>query len=292
MQKREAYPGGSERPRRWRYTIGIVGGLGPYAHLELERHLLAAAARRLEGPPRDQDYPEWIVSSIPATPDRTLALLGEGPSPLPWLVRSVQRLQGSPETRGADFAVIACNTAHAYLEQLRRQVRIPILDIITETVEEVGRRLGPSGRVGILATTGTLRAELYRKAAARAAIPLQTISLLDCRSAEGDGEWLQEHLVMEPVYGPLCGGVRAGGGVKSGGFTDGDGTSAAAGPLRRAVQLLGEAGAEIVVTGCSEIPLALGPLPVEGVSLLDPVQVAADVSVAIAAGERPLPGDR
>jgi hypothetical protein len=46
------------------------------------------------------------------------------------------------------------------------------------------------------------------------------------------------------------------------------------------------------VTACTEIPLALGDLPVEGINLLGPMQAAADVSVAIAAGERPLPGDR
>ena len=96
---------------------------------------------------------------------------------------------------------------------------------------------------------------------------------------------------MEPPYGPLRCGVRMGGGVKSGGCADGREVSTLAGPLRRAVRLLGEAGADIVVTACTDIPLALGDLSVEGISLLDPMQVAADVSVAIAADERPLPGD-
>ncbi len=32
------------RPGAWMRTIGIVGGLGPYAHLELERRLLAAVS--------------------------------------------------------------------------------------------------------------------------------------------------------------------------------------------------------------------------------------------------------
>jgi aspartate racemase len=275
----------------WRHTIGIVGGLGPYAHLELERHLLAAAARRLGRPLRDQDYPAWVLSSIPATPDRTVALLGEGPSPLPWLVRSAKQLEGSPESPGAGFIVIACNTAHAWLEELRAQVEVPILDVVSETVREAGRRVGPGSRIGILATTGTLRAELYQRAAAKSGSPLKIVSLLDCSSDEESGEWLQEYLVMEPIYGPLRGGVRTGGGVKSGGCVGGEGAKALAEPLRRAVRLLGEAGANIVVTACTEVPVALGDLQVEGISLLDPMRVAADVSVAIALGERPLPDD-
>ena len=36
----------------WKRTIGIVGGLGPHAHLEFERLLLRAAMRIPIGPER------------------------------------------------------------------------------------------------------------------------------------------------------------------------------------------------------------------------------------------------
>ena len=77
--------------------IGIAGGMGPFAHLDFERKLLESA-RELMGASRDQDYPEWVVSSVPATPDRTLAFIGEGEDPLPYLERSLLRLQGVAET--------------------------------------------------------------------------------------------------------------------------------------------------------------------------------------------------
>ena len=67
------------RAGQTRRVIGIAGGMGPYAHLEFERRLLAAVER----PSSDQEYPEWVVSSIPDTPDRTVALLEGGPSPIP-----------------------------------------------------------------------------------------------------------------------------------------------------------------------------------------------------------------
>lgn len=75
--------------RIWQRVIGIVGGLGPHAHIEFERRLLAAITQ----PSSDQDYPEWVVSSIPQTPDRTAALLEGGPSPVSCLVRASS---GSP----------------------------------------------------------------------------------------------------------------------------------------------------------------------------------------------------
>jgi aspartate racemase len=126
----------------WKRVIGIMGGLGPHAHIELERLILAATADILGRPAQDQDYPAWILSSVPATPDRTAALLSGGPSPLAALEESARRLCGR---FGADFAVIPCNTAHAFLEELRPRVSIPIFDMVTETVKEALERVGPSG---------------------------------------------------------------------------------------------------------------------------------------------------
>ena len=50
---------------RWKHTIGIIGGLGPYAHIEFETLLLSAAETALGGAALDQDYPSWVLSSMP-----------------------------------------------------------------------------------------------------------------------------------------------------------------------------------------------------------------------------------
>jgi aspartate racemase len=134
--------------------------MGPHAHVEFERRLLAA----VENPSSDQDYPEWVVSSIPSTPDRTAALLEGGPSPVPWLLRSFERL-----ALCADFGVMTCVTGHAFLDEVRARVRLPILDLVEVTLAEAARRFGPEARIGILATTGALRGGVYRDTAARTA---------------------------------------------------------------------------------------------------------------------------
>lgn len=255
-------------------VIGIVGGLGPHAHIELERLLLAAMAQRLGRPPTDQDYPEWIVSSIPSTPDRTRALLDHGPSPVPALLRSLQRLA----TAGADFGIIPCNTAHAFIDELRAGSPIPIVDMIEATLARAVELAPAPARLGLLATTGTCRARLYHDRVAR--IPgLELVSLLDLPG----GEALHEELVMTPIYGPLReGGERIPGGIKAGIQTP-EITAA----LRLAVQHLADVGAALVICGCTEIPLALGHEPSQGTPLLDPMQALASRALAVASGDTP-----
>lgn len=260
----------------WQRVIGIAGGMGPHAHLEFERRLLAA----IENPSSDQEYPEWVVSSVPDTPDRTVALLEQGVSPMPWLLRSVERLASC-----TDFAVVTCITAHAYLDEIRSQVPLPILDIVEVTLLEAARRFGPKARVGVLATTGALRGLVYRRAADRVAPGLDLISLLDL--AEGDA--VQEKLTMRPIYGPMREGRRQTGGIKAGGTRDPETGVAHRDSLAAAVHLLADAGAACVITGCTEIPLSVGREPLDGIPLLDPLDLGAREAVRIARGELALP---
>lgn len=259
----------------WQRVIGIVGGLGPHAHIEFERRLLAA----VESPTGDQEYPEWIVMSIPHTPDRTKALLESGPSPVPTLLQALERLAVS-----ADFAVIACMTAHAFLDEIRPRAPLPVLDVVDLTLAEAERRFGGT-RIGVLATTGALRSDVYSRAGACLGSGLELVSLLDLPG----GEELQEALVMRPIYGPLHEGRRLAGGIKSGADRDPETEIPHRATLAAAVCALAGAGASCVVTGCTEIPLALGREPVEGIPLLDPLDLAAREAVRIARGERPLP---
>lgn len=282
----------TDRHRRdhlaWKRVIGIVGGLGPHAHIELERLMLQAASDRLDRPANDQDYPEWVLSSVPGTPDRTRAIIGEGPSPFAELARSLSRLSGSAPPWRADFAVIACNTAHHYLDALRQISPIPILDMVGETIATAGKRISKGARLGILATSGTLQAGLYPSAAKRLGLHVEIISLLNCTHAGCCGDELQERLVMEPIYGPIAGDRRTGGGIKSGLLSSTQSNDAKA-RLVEAVQILTRAGAEMVVLGCTELPLALGRQAVQGTPVLDPLEVAANAAVEIALDERPLP---
>jgi aspartate racemase len=261
--------------RRQKQVIGIVGGLGPYAHIDLERKLLRAAYE-IVGAHADQSFPEWIVSSAPQTPDRTQAIEGRAPDPTPWLVASVKRLERGRSgrlARGADFAIIPCITSHAFFGELRHRTSIDILDMIDETASYI-TRLHPRSKVGVLATTGTLKRRLFHdKLKRHGHAPL---SLFDVP----DGEELQRRYVMEAIYGPWRAGRFGCGGIKS------------CGPrpeharlLRKAAKILVDAlHVDVIVAGCTEIPLALTKPKILGVPLIDPVGVLACAAVRRAYG--------
>jgi aspartate racemase len=263
----------------WKHVIGVLGGLGPHSHIEFESLLLEATGKALRRPLLDQDYPPWVLSSLPATPDRTRALLEGAESPVEALVESASRLSA------ASFAVIPCNTAHAFLEELRRRSPLPFLDMIQVTAERAVERAGARGGIGILAASGTLKAELFQKKIRALRPHALVVSPLDL---EG-GETLQERLVMEPIFGPRSNEGRAGGGIKSGAFRDPEKREGLGAPLREAARKLWDAGASIVLTACTEIPLVLGRESVGEIPLLDPMAVAAEEAIEIALGRKPLP---
>jgi aspartate racemase len=139
-------------------TVGILGGMGPLATLELFRRILAMTPAS-----RDQDHLRIVIDNNPHIPDRTAAILQAGEDALPLLRRTARGL----ENAGADFIAIPCNSAHHYLEGIQEAVHIPVLDMIGETVGRIKEH-----EVGLLATDGVLRARVYHKMCERKGIDL------------------------------------------------------------------------------------------------------------------------
>lgn len=132
--------------------LGILGGLGPmssaYLYKMITEHTKADC---------DQDHINIILNSRASTPDRTDYILGKSvESPLPYMVEDAKKL----ETYGADGIIIACNTAHYFLDEVRSAVNVPVPSIIYETVDFLKK----SGfkKTGILATSGTISAGSYQ----------------------------------------------------------------------------------------------------------------------------------
>ena len=107
--------------------IGILGGLGPLAHIDFEKKLLDTASTM------QLCYPSWVLSSLPNTPDRTEFILGTGADPRAALRTSI----GYLKTAGANFICSPCNTAHFFLPALVDEFSLPLESIITQTVKTV-----------------------------------------------------------------------------------------------------------------------------------------------------------
>ncbi|GGL44159.1 aspartate racemase [Phycicoccus endophyticus] len=195
---------------------------------------------------RDQDHVDLLVWQHGSIPDRTGFLRGENESPEPALVADVVAL----ERAGATFVAIPCNTALVWVEQMRAAVGIEVLDTVDETVAAARTAVPGLGRLGVLATDGTLAAGTYANAAARAGVELV----------------LPEDAVQRETMSIIYDGVKAGRPVPRDRF------DAVVGHLR-------ERGAEAVALGCTELSVLRGELGVEDPTVVDSIDAVAAATI-------------
>jgi len=225
-------------------VIGILGGMGPLATVELFKRIVLKTPAR-----RDQDHLRIIIYNNPKIPDRTAYILGKGENPLPELIKSAKKL----ESCGADFIIMPCNTAHYFLEEIQKAIRIPIISMIEATAEYI-EKLGLR-KVGLLATTGTIVAGIYQRSLRRRGIEVITPSERD------------QEKVMKGIYE----------GVKAGNLKLGR-------ELLLEIAKKLEKVSEGIIAGCTEVSVALKQEDLN-VPLIDPLDIIAEKAVRLALGE-------
>ncbi len=232
--------------------IGILGGMGPEATIDLFTKIVKGT-----GAKKDQDHLRILIDNNPKIPDRTLAIQGKGPSPLSQMVRSAKAL----ERAGADFMIIPCVTAHYYHRSLQQKIRIPILHLVEETASYIQAYLRGIRKIGLVATSGTIRTGLFQASLHRAGKEL----LIPPRE-------VQEKSVMKAIYGKD--GIKAiGPSEKSKRL------------VQKVCRLLIRQGAQAIIAGCTEIPLVLkqGDVPVP---VIDPLSILAGAALKKARRKR------
>jgi aspartate racemase len=204
--------------------IGILGGMGPEATLCLFQKII-----KNTGAMRDQDHFRVLIDSNPKIPDRTPAMLGQGETPLPMMIVTAKNL----ERAGADFIAMPCVSAHYFIQELREAVAVPVVSIIDEVAGAIENLLPDMERIGLIATTGTVRAGLFQDRLSKAGIEVLVPNPDD-----------QENLIMSAIFGVT--GIKAG-------FT----SSENKGKILRASRALIEKGAQGIIAGCTEVPLVV-----------------------------------
>ena len=187
-----------------------------------------------------------------------MAILHGGPSPVPALRRGLRALSRA----GADFAVISCISAHYFYPRITPTSPIPVLSLIDETLAAIGKMRPVPKTIGLLATTGTVRSGIIARAFEAAGIAVLTPSARD------------QKRVMTAIYGKK--GVKAG-------FTEGPPRAIL---LEIAADLISR-GAQAVMAGCTEVPLALRAVDLP-VPLIEPMTIGARAAIR-RAGARPKP---
>ena len=231
-------------------TIGILGGMGPQAGFDLATTVTAETLAS-----RDQDHIPVVVWSQPGIPDRTAWLSDSSAAdPAPAMVEGFRAL----ERAGAGVAGMACNTAHTPIlfDRVRAELdhagaRIRILHLIEETVAGIRQTHPGLQKVGILATRGTLTARLYHAA-------LEEAGFAPISHEDPDR-------LTDAIYHPAK-GIKA---------CAHQATHFAREEVESAVRELTRRGAEAIILGCTELPLALPGTAFEGITLVNPTRMLA-----------------
>lgn len=200
--------------------LGVLGGMGPLAGA-------AFALRMVQLTPADNDQQHIpvLLCNDPAIPDRSSALMGNGPSPLPAMLRGIATLVAG----GADCIAIPCNTAHLWFDELQAASPVRLLHIVESVVADLRRQGVTQGKVGILGTPATIAMGLYQRY---------------LRAAGYEPVEPSTHDVQR-----LC--VPAIAAVKANRIDE------AFAPAAEGIRLLAQQGAQAVVLGCTELPLAV-----------------------------------
>lgn len=227
------------------FRIGILGGMGPEAGVLLQQLIIRQTPAQ-----KDQDHIEVITYTNPHVPDRTASLKMDGGESYQKAVKESLQLL---ETTGVDILVMACITAHARFPEIQKSIKTPLLNIVELAKQEI---MATDGRVGILATDGTVNSGLFMITGQ----PAKTIA---------PGRELQ--LVVMAVIHDIKKSMKD----KS--ITD---------RLEKVVMHLRQEGCERLLLGCTELSIYHDELRERlGNILIDPLRLAAYTLVQLARKE-------
>lgn len=243
--------------------IGIVGGVGPLAGLDIFKKIIEETIAS-----KDQEHIPVILSSQPhRIADRTAFLLKKSTeNPAHALLKIIGELDNS----GAKVVAIPCNTAHAPaifdtielgLNNLYPDLRL--LHIVKETAYfiQVNYR---NQKVGVLSTTGTRDTELYKNILAQCGI--ENIAPNDDLQPLVHATIYNEEYGIKAYSSPV--------------------TSKAQEDLIHAISVLKNHGAQVIVLACTELPLALTEKSYFGIPMVDPNRVLARALIDYIAPEK------
>lgn len=226
-------------------TIGIIGGMGPLATADLFKKIITITPAK-----SDNEHIRVVIDNNTNIPDRTAAILGKGKDPVSEMVRSAVSL----ENIGADLLIMPCNTAHYFYERITPFVKIPFINMLEETAKEIKAK--GIGKVGLLATSGTISSGVYSKMFEKYRI--KELHPVGCDQDE----------VMRIIYD----------GVKAGNYA-----LDISGFLKVVDSLIAQ-GAEYLVLGCTELPIAFEMFNIKA-DTIDPTMILAQAAVKMALSE-------
>jgi|TARA_B100001971_G_C18203602_1_gene546158 aspartate racemase len=234
-----------------RTMIGVVGGMGPFAGLDLVKKIFD-----LTDATSDQDHlPVSLLSMPHAITDRSAFLHGQTKANPGVAISEV--IQSLCE-QGATIIGMPCNTAHTepIFNEIKKRIPsdVTIIHMIKKVTEHILSHHSTAKTIGILCTSGTAKTNVYPH-------------FLEKRGLNGIhvDEEIQSSVVDEAIYNESY-GIKA---------QSNPVTEKAKEGLGQAIEQLIDSGAKVIILGCTEIPLAITDNEYNGIPLIDATTVLA-----------------
>lgn len=218
-------------------TVGILGGMGPAATVDLMQKVIDATHAS-----RDQEHVPMIVWNVPQIPDRSAYITGGSISPSPAMCAGARALADA----GAAAIVIACNTAHQWADEVAAAANRPLIHIADAALAQL--QSAHIDNAMLLATNGTHQQGLYKKRAANFGVTLR-----------------EPDAICQADITAAIALVKAGN------------LAAARATLMRALERLSAEGANTFILGCTELPLIVRGSPFEAKSMDATAALAAEI---------------
>jgi aspartate racemase len=225
-------------------TIGVIGGMGPQATVDLEMRIHKVAQQVLP-PLQNGGYPPMVVEYYRHPP-----ILMNGNNAPVFPLQVDPRLLSVAKKLGAmaDFLVMPTNGVHRFQREIENASGRTLLSMIDATVDEVKKRKWK--RVGVL---GLMTMEIYTLRLAEMGIAFETIN-----------DELQKK-IDKTIFRVMEG-------------RDDENDRAT---MFEALLELRSKKVDGIIPGCTEIPLLLGR-EMDAVDLVNPAQLLAEAAVKYA----------
>jgi aspartate racemase len=241
-------------------TIGILGGVGPYAGLDLTRKIFDNTSAE-----NDYEHLPVILYSVPQlVPDRTDFITGRSTvNPSAGIIQGLQNLINA----GASILAVACNNAHADLifnpvkEWVEKHRGLELVSIVNSTVEYILTVSPPVRKAGILAVYGTYKSQVYEKALLNKGI--EVIGLTE------EMKKSVHNIIWNPEYG-----IKA--------FSS-PVTPKARDELLSIINYMVKNKADAIILACTEIPLAITEKKINNAFIVDSNEILARKLITLCA---------
>lgn len=202
-------------------TIGVLGGMGAAASANFYQEIVKIAQEKYKAS-EDTDFPPMFIYNLPLSGFGETGFLDED-LVKSQLLEAVKKL----ESIGVDFIVIPCNTVHHFFNEMQQNIKIPILSILEVAAETIQKN--SYKKVGILSSRSTKEYQLYE-------------NILNKKDVDTISTNEDEQEIVDKIIGNVIAGKQ---------------NMSDTALLQEIIARFKKEGAESVILGCTEIPLAI-----------------------------------